>query len=49
MVTTFLVKAGSGLLTFGNPTSGGVPKPLLGNHCNAYNDPMVVECLKPSK
>ncbi len=39
-----LVKAGSGALTFGNPTSAGVP-PELTSHTLvlAYNDPQAVE------
>ncbi|RCS58532.1 glutamate-1-semialdehyde 2,1-aminomutase [Parvibium lacunae] len=43
---SLLVKAGSGLLTFGNPTSAGVP-PEFAQHTRvlAYNDPTQLETL----
>ena len=47
-VDSLLVKAGSGLLTFGNPTSGGVPKAFAGETIVLpYNDSQaLVECFK---
>ena len=47
-VDSLLVKAGSGLLTLGNPTSGGVPKPFAAETIVLpYNDPQaLVECFK---
>ena len=47
-VDSLLVKAGSGLLTFGNPTSGGVPKVFAGETIVLPdNDSQaLVECFK---
>ena len=47
-VDSLLVKAGSGLLTLGNPTSGGVPKPFAAETIVLpYNDSQaLVECFK---
>ena len=47
-VDSLLVKAGSGLLTLGNPTSGGVPKPFAAETIVLpYNDSQaLVECFE---